>query len=84
MDERKRREFGAAARRLGAVWLSNEAPGVLPWLTVLPGGPSFVLVRDGTQVLARTDPHGTCTGPGSNGCPDAIAASMTDSVNTET
>ena len=46
-------------RRLGAVWLSNEAPGVLPWLTVLPGGPSFVLVRDGTQVLARTDPHGT-------------------------
>ena len=60
VDERKRREFAAAVRQLGAVWLSNEAPGVLPDVKVPPGHDgSFVLVRDGTQALARTDPHGT-------------------------
>ena len=60
VDERKRQEFATAVRRLGAVWLSNEAPGVLPDVTVPPGPDgSFVLVRDGTQALARTDPHGT-------------------------
>ncbi len=47
-------------RELGAVWLSNEAPGVLPDVKVPPGHDgSFVLVQDGTQALARTDPHGT-------------------------
>jgi len=46
--------------RLGAVWLSNEAPGVLPDVKAPPGDDgSFVLVRDGTRALARTDPHGT-------------------------
>jgi hypothetical protein len=60
VDERKRREFAAAVRELGAVWLSNEAPGVLPDVKVPPGHDgSFVLVRDGTQALARADPHGT-------------------------
>lgn len=59
VDEQKRREFGAVVRRLGAVWVSNEAVGVLPGVTVPAGDdPSFVLVRDGRQVLARTDPHG--------------------------
>jgi hypothetical protein len=60
VDERKRSEFAAAVRRLGAVWLSNEAPGVLPDVKIPPGDDgAFVLVRDGTQALARTDPHGT-------------------------
>ena len=60
VDERKRSEFAAAVRRLGAVWLSNEAPGVLPDVTVQPGDDgAFVLIRDGTRALARTDPHGT-------------------------
>jgi hypothetical protein len=60
VDERKRREFAAAVRKLGAVWLSNEAPGVLPDVKIPSGHDgAFVLVRDGTQALARTDPHGT-------------------------
>src|ERR1035437_1490755 len=59
VDERKRREFADAVRALGAVWLSNEHPGVLPDFKVPPGDDgSFVLVGDGTQALARTDPHG--------------------------
>jgi hypothetical protein len=52
--------FAAARWILGAVWLSNEAPGVLPDVTVPPGDDgASVLIRDGTQALARTDPHGT-------------------------
>ncbi len=60
VPEQKRREFGAAVRALGAVWLSNEAPGVLPDLSVgPPGGAGFIVAEGGTRVLARTDPHGT-------------------------
>jgi hypothetical protein len=60
VDEETRWEFGAVVRKLGAVWLSNETPTVLPGLAVpADDEPSFVLARDGMQALARTDPHGT-------------------------
>jgi hypothetical protein len=56
-----RRQFAAAVRGLPAVWLSNEAPGLLPDIT-LPGGhdgPSVnLLARDGRTPLAITDSHG--------------------------
>jgi hypothetical protein len=59
VDSPKRLAFAEAVRDLGAVWLSNEGPGVLPGLATEPGPTSFVLVRDGKEELARTDPHGT-------------------------
>lgn len=59
VDEDKRRAFAATVADLGAVWLSNEGEGVLPDLDLSRHLGSFVLVRDGTDVLARTDPHGT-------------------------
>jgi hypothetical protein len=59
VDLPKRRAFADAVRDLGAVWLSNEGSGVLPGLASDPGPSSFVLVRNGEEVLARTDPHGT-------------------------
>jgi hypothetical protein len=54
-----RRAFADLVRGLGAVWLSNEGPGVVPGLPVPPyqGGP-FVLGRDGRTPLALTDGHG--------------------------
>jgi hypothetical protein len=56
-----REKFAASVRSLGAVWLSNEAPDVLPELPA-NGRPtderSFVLGRDGSTVLALTAPHG--------------------------
>jgi hypothetical protein len=58
-DTTARAAFADTVRSLGAVWVSNEAPGVLtaatddPW----PRG-RFVLARDGHPV-ARTDSHGT-------------------------
>jgi hypothetical protein len=53
-----RRAFAAAASRLGACWLSNEAPGVVPGTAVDTRGASrFVLARDG-RPLALTGPHG--------------------------
>ena len=59
----RRREFVAAVGRLDAVWLSNEAPGVLGDLVDEPAPPpgtdAFVLVRDGRSALAFTDGHGT-------------------------
>jgi len=58
----KRRDFAAAVSTVDAVWLSNEAPGVLPDLinppTPPPGTDPFVLVRDGRKALALTDGHG--------------------------
>jgi len=44
---------------LPAVWLSNEAPGVVPGVSAprSPAGP-FLLVRDGETPLAYTDGHG--------------------------
>lgn len=59
VDEDKRRAFAAAVADLGAVWLSNEAETVLPNLDLDRHSGNFVLVRDGSDVLARTDPHGT-------------------------
>ena len=53
-------EFARAVGELGAVWLSNEGPDVLPGLAggdVDPHG--FLLVEGGASILARTDPHGT-------------------------
>jgi hypothetical protein len=54
-----RRRFAAVVRDLAAIWLSNEAPGVLPDIPVPDHqvGP-FVLVRDGRTPLAFTDGHG--------------------------
>ena len=56
----QRRQFADIVRGLGAVWLSNEAPGVVPGLAVPPHqGMPFVLGRDGRAPLAITDSHGT-------------------------
>jgi hypothetical protein len=59
----KRRAFAAAVSDLDAVWLSNEAPGVLPDLINSPAPPPdtdpFVLVRDGHTTVAFTDGHGS-------------------------
>jgi hypothetical protein len=60
VDAARRREFADLVRSLGVVWLSNEAPGVLPWISAPNRSREyFVLVRDGETVLARTDGHGT-------------------------
>ena len=54
-----RTRFTDTVRDLDAVWLSNEAPGVLPDIPVPSGarGP-FVLVRDGRTPLALAGGHG--------------------------
>jgi hypothetical protein len=54
-----RAEFAQAVQGLGAVWLSNEGPGVLPG-TGIPGCDphGFVLVRDATTTVALTESHG--------------------------
>jgi hypothetical protein len=54
-----RGRFIETVRRLPAVWLSNEAPGVVPGISAprYPDGP-FLLIRDGTTPLAYTDGHG--------------------------
>jgi hypothetical protein len=58
----KRREFAALVRELGAVWLSNEGPGVLAGPADEPSPPPgtdpFLLIRDGHTPLAFTDGHG--------------------------
>ena len=55
----ERARFAATVRELGAVWLSNESPGVVPGLSIPPHeGLPFVLARDGETVLALTDGHG--------------------------
>ncbi len=59
VDTPKRQAFATAVGDLGAVWLSNEGSGVLPGLTNEPGPASFLLVRDGKEVGARAEPHGT-------------------------
>lgn len=60
VDPAKRDRFAAAVRALGAVWLSNEAPGVVSGAAPAANGPrgSFALMRDGRELLAFTDPHG--------------------------
>jgi hypothetical protein len=54
-----RGRFIDTVRGLPGVWLSNEAPGVVPGISVTacPGGP-FLLIRDGGTPLAHTDGHG--------------------------
>jgi hypothetical protein len=55
-----RQRFAATVRGLDAIWLSNEAPGILadvPVPAMTPGDASFVLIRDG-RTLAITDGHG--------------------------
>jgi hypothetical protein len=58
----RRRAFAVTVAGLDAVWLSNEAPGVLPDLTdeptPRPDTDPFVLVRDGRTPIALTDGHG--------------------------
>ena len=60
-DPASRADFAAAVRALGAVWVSNEAPGVFPAIAARLGarGPNgaFLLAVDGVPV-AWTDPHG--------------------------
>ena len=55
-----RQQFAAIVRGLRAVWLANEAPGVVPGLAIpsYQGAP-FVLARDGGTPLALADGHGT-------------------------
>jgi hypothetical protein len=59
----RRRDFAAVVADLDAIWLSNEAPGMLPDLinepTPPPDNDAFVLARDGRTALALTDGHGT-------------------------
>jgi hypothetical protein len=58
--KRDRPRFAATVRDLGAVWVANEAPGVvldLPAPADLSA--AFVLARDGRTPLAFTDGHGT-------------------------
>lgn len=58
LDEVERRAFAEALRAMGAVWLANEAPGVVPDSPTPDGRHGFLLVKDGTELLARSDPHG--------------------------
>jgi hypothetical protein len=56
-----RNRFADAMRESDAVWISNEAPGVFPWMAeTAPPAPApgrFLLAVDGTPV-AWTGPHG--------------------------
>jgi hypothetical protein len=55
-----RARFARTVRELGAVWLSNESPGVLPGIQPNePDAHGFLLVRDGSEPIAVTDSHGT-------------------------
>jgi hypothetical protein len=60
VQEDKRRAFADAVADLGAIWLSNEGDRVLHCIGVDGTDPaSFILVRDGREILANTDPHAT-------------------------
>jgi hypothetical protein len=66
VDPAERRQFADAVRGLGAVWISNEGPGVAPGDTSYPqaarsayGNHCFALMRDGVGTVALTDGHGT-------------------------
>lgn len=59
-DPAMRDAFAREVRELGAVWISNEAPGVFPAIAAKAGTPTrrgFLLAVDGEPV-AWTDPHG--------------------------
>jgi hypothetical protein len=54
-----RARFAEAVRGLGAVWLSQEAPGVVPGEPVAADQVGqFVLARDGRTPLAFAEGHG--------------------------
>ncbi len=55
----QRGQFAELVRALGAVWLSNEAPEVLPGTAADREEGHFVLAESGTRAIAHTDPHGT-------------------------
>ena len=57
VNPEKRAAFAALVAALRAVWLSNEGEGVLPGVREDANG-KFLLVRDGSELLARADPHG--------------------------
>jgi len=67
LPQHRRAEFAAAVADLDAVWLSNEAPRVLAGLPFFPSvlpkpdpGPTpSVLTRNGKDVLAYLDGHGS-------------------------
>jgi len=66
VDPPQRGEFAATVAGLGAVWISNEAPRVVPAtgspghaVASLYGNQCFALMRDGRGPLAFTDGHGT-------------------------
>jgi hypothetical protein len=55
-----RGQFFTAVGDLGAVWLSNEGPGVVPGIeSAAPEQSAHLLIRDGRTPLAHTDSHGT-------------------------
>lgn len=54
-----RERFAETVRGLAVTWFSNEAPGVVPGVPLDERDDgTFVLGRDGSQTLARTDGHG--------------------------
>jgi hypothetical protein len=63
VSPQRRREFAAAVAALDAIWVSNEARGVLTELSNEPvpaaDDEPFILARDGHTALAVTDDHGT-------------------------
>lgn len=60
-DAPERAAFGRSVREAGAMWISNEAPGVVPGIAAPDGRErpegAFLLARDAVP-LAWTDPHG--------------------------
>ena len=55
----RREQFTGAVRSLGAVWLSSEAPGILPGTAVPASDEQMcVIARDG-RAIALADSHGT-------------------------
>jgi hypothetical protein len=57
----ERERFARIVRNLGAVWLANEAPGVVPGVAAPAAGEdalTHVLARDG-RAVALTESHGT-------------------------
>lgn len=55
----ERRRFAELVRGMNAVWLANDVPQVLNVAAPATGDSSFQIVRDGHNLLAITDPHGT-------------------------
>ena len=56
----KREQFASIVRQLGAVWLANEAPGVVPGVAAPAASEdrlAHVLARDG-HAVAMTESHG--------------------------